>query len=249
MKYIKVKEIMIKKIKFLLEQNRYIKRVTLFIYSSTYGKYKYYKENRNFLMNAEKVLSKVDEVFNELNTNYWLDFGTLLGAYRNKDFIKHDLDLDFGAYLSEYSINTEAVFNKHGFKKIKEFLIDNGEYGREETYIYLGVSIDIFYYTRVNTQKAYYHDFRPIEGLSRDLTISKIGGLIPREITLSLYPEVGYISFLSNRHPIPEPVKQHLEDRYGKDFMIENPAWSTDKETNQNIKTLKTKIGVRYIYE
>ena len=32
----------------------------------------------------------------------WLDFGTLLGFYRENDFINHDLDMDFGIIINDY---------------------------------------------------------------------------------------------------------------------------------------------------
>ena len=34
--------------------------------------------------------------------NIWLDFGTLLGYYRENDFISHDLDMDFGVQVSNF---------------------------------------------------------------------------------------------------------------------------------------------------
>jgi hypothetical protein len=237
---------MFKKIKFMMEKNKHIKKGLIFIYKNTYGYYKHHQENKNFLKNADEVLVKVDNVFNELNMKYWLDFGTLLGAYRDGNFLQHDEDLDFGAYLNEYTPNLEKVFNKYGFKKIKDFTIDDGEYGREETYEYLGVQIDVFYYTQQTKLKAYYHDFIPITGMSRDKTIVKLGGLIPRELTLAL-ENIGDINFRGKNYPVPLPTDRHLADRYGEDFMIENKSWSLGKEINPNIKTLINKIGMRYI--
>jgi len=239
---------MVKEIKFMLEKNKYIKKLLIFIYSNTYGQYEHYKENKNFLKNADSVLVRVDEVFTELGIEYWLGFGTLLGAYRNGDFLQHDEDLDFGAYLNDYSSNIETVFNKYGFKKIKDFIIDDGKYGREETYEYLGVQIDVFYFTRKTDTKVYYHDFMPISGKSRDKTIEELGGLIPRELTLAL-ENIGSINFRGKEYPVPIPTDRHLADRYGEDFMVENKSWSLGKEKNPNIKILTDKIGIRHIYE
>ena len=239
---------MTKKLKLLLEKNKYVKQVVLFIYSKTYGKHKKYIENKTFLLNAEEVLMEADAVFKELNINYWLDFGTLLGAIREGTFIKHDFDLDLGMYLYDHSVEIEQCFNKHGFKKIKDFMIDDGTYGREETYEYLGVQIDVFYYTQKTKKEAYYHDFMPLSGMSRDKTILELGGLRPREIILAL-EEITYIDFLGKQYPIPSPVKKHLSDRYGEDFMVENKSWSLGKEHNNNIKILINKVGIRHIYE
>ena len=72
--------------------------------------------------NFEQILTIVYS--SELkNYNIWLDFGTLLGYYRENDFISHDLDMDFGVQVS--SLEEFEVIEKHlinnGFNRTKEF--------------------------------------------------------------------------------------------------------------------------------
>mgnify|MGYP003089566186 FL=1 len=51
--------------------------------------------------NFEKILNVVYS--SDLKDyNIWLDFGTLLGYYRENDFISHDLDMDFGVQVSSF---------------------------------------------------------------------------------------------------------------------------------------------------
>lgn len=237
------------KLKIILEKNKFIKKIIKFIYVRTYGKYKKNKENKLFLKNGRSALLQVDKVFKEMGKEYWLDFGTLLGAYRNKNFIKHDFDIDIAMFLEDYNEFNEEIFNKYGFKKIKSFLIDNGEYGREETYEHSGVSIDIFYYTKLDNNRAYMQYFQPLEGMSRDKTITVLGGLVPLEITLPI-EKVGKLEFLGEFFPVPLPTEKHLAERYGEDFMIENPKWSHKNDVkNKNIKILKDKVGIRTLYK
>jgi len=236
----------LKRIKPLIERNKYIEYIIKKTYYTTFLRYKLYKKNQTFLKNATSVLEEVDKIFKELNIDYWLDFGTLLGAYRNKDFIRHDMDIDLGAFLNQYNNDNYKVFQKHGFKKIIDFTIDKGTYGREETYEYLGVHIDIFYYTKSENEKAFYHDFITEEGKSREATIQKIGGLIPRELTLAL-SGLEMIKFKGREYPAPSPVTQHLKDRYGDDFMIENSSWRME-DINNNIKILDDKLGIMHEY-
>ncbi len=232
----------------LLEKNKKVKLFVLKIYNMTYGKYKRKKLNKKFLEKGEIVLERVDRAFKELEIEYWLDFGTLLGAVREKDFISHDLDLDFGVFIDGYSKEKIKRLEEYGFKKKKEYLIDDGKYGREETYEYLGISLDLFYYTRINEKEAYYHDFIPLEGLSRWKTIEEKGGLIPREITLPL-EEIGFIDFKGRKYPIPLPLDGHLKGRYGETYMIPDKNWVQGKRKSENIKIMENKIGIRTLYK
>jgi hypothetical protein len=45
---------------------------------------------------ARIALDKVVTYLEENDIKYWLDFGTLLGYYREKDFIVYDFDVDMG---------------------------------------------------------------------------------------------------------------------------------------------------------
>ena len=76
--------------------------------------------------NFEQILTIVYS--SELkNYNIWLDFGTLLGYYRENDFISHDLDMDFGIQVSsleEFEVIEEHLIN-NGFNRTKEFYFKN----------------------------------------------------------------------------------------------------------------------------
>lgn len=67
-----------------------------------------------------ELLSFFDNVCRKHNLNYWLDYGTLLGAYRHELFIPWDDDLDVGMMAKDF-IHFSKVINreikKHGLEK------------------------------------------------------------------------------------------------------------------------------------
>ncbi|MBW2978212.1 LicD family protein [Candidatus Woesearchaeota archaeon] len=52
---------------------------------------------------GKKFLRNILKVCNKINMNPFLVFGTLLGHYREKGFIKHDIDLDLGLLENDFS--------------------------------------------------------------------------------------------------------------------------------------------------
>ncbi|MBO6584713.1 MAG: LicD family protein [Gracilimonas sp.] len=38
----------------------------------------------------------------DIKVDYWVDFGTLLGFYRENDIIAHDIDIDYGCHEKHY---------------------------------------------------------------------------------------------------------------------------------------------------
>ena len=49
-----------------------------------------------------ELLTFIDNVCNKYNLNYWLDYGTLLGAKRHEDFIPWDDDIDLGMMREDF---------------------------------------------------------------------------------------------------------------------------------------------------
>ena len=55
-----------------------------------------YNNIRNIIIrkNLREMLINIVNIFNKHNIYYWIDFGTLLGIYREKDIILGDNDID-----------------------------------------------------------------------------------------------------------------------------------------------------------
>lgn len=70
-----------------------------------------------------EILKKVANICDENNINYWLAFGTLLGAYRHKGFIPWDDDIDLDMERSDY----EKIY-----PILKEALKDDKEWNVRE---------------------------------------------------------------------------------------------------------------------
>ena len=236
-------------IKEILESNTFLRKLALAIYIPTIGKYKYKKRNKVFRENAALALSAMDDVIRkQLSLEYWLDFGTLLGAVRDKTFIEHDEDLDIGMWLSDYSPKLEDALKRKGFKKIKEFTILGDNDALEQTYNIYGIDFDIFFYKKLENNRIYCHAFYPLEGMSRDKTIKIRGGLVPERLTLP-FLGIHEINFSGGIYPVPINEQEYLSSVYGEHFMIKDPNWKWDSTKNNNTEKLYDKLGIRKLYD
>jgi len=66
--------------------------------------------NRNIHPQVEELLSVLSDILNFAKIEYWIDQGTLLGAYRHGKFIARDSDVDI------------AIRNEEHFKALPELL-------------------------------------------------------------------------------------------------------------------------------
>jgi len=223
----------IKKHNFIYFPLKYIKNNTVDIYLN-------YKRNKVFLEKGREALLIFDKALKEANVNYWLCFGTLLGAVREKSFIKHDLDIDVGVPFQSYGKDIENALIHNGFKKTRHFLIDNGDFGREETYTYKNVSIDVFYFKVINNV-TFCHLFDPKDKNNKVLDPHNPAKYAVRELN---YPFEGFleIDFLGGSFNIPSNYKEWLKNDYGENYMIPDPNY---KPTSRpNVRHLTDKYGV-----
>lgn len=181
------------------------------------------QKKKMFRQNAKLLLEKLKEALDSNGIDFWLEFGTLLGAYREHGFIKHDCDLDIGVFFK----NTTDVYNaltKAGFKLIREFKVgDDGVDGFEQTYEYAGVSIDVFYFHK-DKNEVYCNSFSPFEDEHRSISLFQV-----KKISVP-YKGLTQISFEGLVLNVPVEADKYLQAHYGTNFMIPNEHFDYRKE-------------------
>jgi len=209
--------------------------------------FQYYLKNKRFKNNGEIVLLNAHNALNSINLHHWLDFGTLLGVFRNGALLPNDLDIDLGVFLKDYSPDIEKAMGDYGFVLIHEYEIDAKRYGLEQSYLYMGVKVDIFYYN-FNEDYMFTHIFMNFPDMTFNESIKNKGGLLPIE---NYFPKTGFkqIKFLNTHFTIPSPTEKYLAFHYGEDFMTPRKWDYMDiKNDNKNARYLTDKIGKINIY-
>lgn len=207
------------------------------------------KRRKKFLENGLTLLTHFDEVMQRANIPYSLVFGTLLGAVRDNGFIKHDLDIDVAVWGDSDAHQIEKVLINSGFQLYKRIEVDNGVFGREETYIYNGVSIDLFYFYDFDNDLKYTTVFVPFDDCKTfDDSLKRYGGLLPIQLILPLDVQVRYIPFLGINVPIPINAIEFLVARYGENWRIPDPTFVYPKMGDARVEYRRDKIG-RIVFE
>lgn len=202
------------------------------IYLFVYGNRKLKNRNRIFLQYSQELLTNFHQAMNEVGIPYWLEFGTLLGAVREHSFISHDFDLDVGLFKEDYSDIIREVLKKYGFKRIRCITALDFIDAYEETYLYKGVTIDLFFFSREkNCDGVYCYDFVPVYS---DIKRTKKGDNAIRRIHFPRIDLIEY-SFIGINTFVPENYEEHLCMHYGKDYMIPNPHWKDSDAQHTDI--------------
>ena len=187
------------------------------------------KRNIAFHEEASDVLQKFCDALNESSIVFWLEFGTLLGYYRDRDFIPHDSDLDTGAFLVDAE-RIRLALQKHGFERIRYYNVV-GDIGLEECYKHsdFQTTIDIFYF-RPDGNVNYCNSFIPLLAINKR---KNIGKEIPCQVKKIEVPNCGYIEsqFKGNKVFVPADCESYLKAHYGESFMIPNPNFDSRKDS------------------
>jgi len=174
------------------------------------------------------ALSLLNAVFTENNSFFWLEFGTLLGAHRDNGFIKHDFDIDLGVLIHKKIPNLKEQLEMHGFEKSRELYIP--EVGViEETYVYKGVHIDIFYFYKDGGNIVCYSSIP--DGDEHWSEVIDTKGMLMESFTFT-DSGFGLQSFYDEKFYFPMDVDLHLRESYGN-YKVRVRNWSDDKSPNR----------------
>lgn len=183
-----------------------------------------------FQQNALSVLSEFNIVLEKAGVQYCLMWGSLIGAVRERGFIKHDFDIDVAVRIPEDNKDkVVAALLKAGFKHKHRFLVDGGINGMEDTVTKDGVDIDIFYiYKDRETGKEYCTSFNVIDNeTSWEACIKKHGNLNCYRFFFPFPEHFVKTRFETIEMPIPDNYDEILKSYYGDGYMTPNPGWKS----------------------
>ncbi|MBS9767857.1 MAG: hypothetical protein KGV44_10010 [Flavobacteriaceae bacterium] len=197
-----------------------------------YYPYKHYKIEKN----VKDILLRITPIFEKNTTDWWLDYGTLLGCVREGRIIQNDIDLDFAVLPKSGSLQEDM--EKAGFKITCRVTVEGAVV--KEQYDIKGIGFDIFYYRK--------EDDKLIANLwyPKDYTIphkeSYKKGLGDLNELAFTYSKTKKVKFYGIDCKIPENYELYLSENYGDDFMTPNPNWSRDDEKNREVVQKEFKV-------
>jgi phosphorylcholine metabolism protein LicD len=187
-----------------------------------------------------EAIGILNEVFEKRGSFFWLEFGTLLGAYRDKAFISNDFDIDLGVLAEKRIEDLDKILEPLGFKRTRKIYIK--EKGiTEETFVYKKLHIDIMYFYPENQNIiCYLYATEPGEHW-RDVRYTK--GFLA---TARTFTDTGFhqYPFYSLKCFVPKDTDLHLRECYGN-YKVRVKNWNDDNSPNlkiTNLRVLHTKL-------
>lgn len=160
-----------------------------------------------------KDLGLIKYVFDKLGVKFFLAYGTALGAYRDKDFLPEDDDIDIGVIdkltlEQRKKIGTELI--ALGFKEQDILFNVFGTWEKNEPY-YQGTEksgiIVVERYVKI-TIFFFYDDGKEM------VCIPRIGANPLISSPNKFYKELEEIEFYKVKYLVPSPVKEYLDWTY-----------------------------------
>lgn len=174
------------------------------------------QQRKKFHKGCKNLLFKVDDILRNNGIPYWLTYGTLLGAFREHNFIAHDYDLDVALDIKYLD-------------KIKPLMLDNGltlkveahfgswekPHNVEYRFEFNQVFIDFDFYV-ISEHSAYTYNPLFIDGVDYQEK-NKILPIIVERID-NPFEGLSVFSFLGREFMVPSNTEEFIVANYG-------PTW------------------------
>ena len=150
---------------------------------------------------AKQFLFRVADIIESHGISVFLSDGTCLGAYREKDFIEWDHDMDIKMKAEELIpylkiLSSEFKEESYGTRKIKMNSVWHGIVLRFE-----GLILDLHGVYLINGKRW------------------RLGNRYKHAYPAEFFENPEQIEFLGRKFYVPTPVKRYLECLYGSDYM------------------------------
>lgn len=139
------------------------------------------------------------QFLNDIGEEYWMDFGTLLGYYRERDIIPHDIDVDFAMHEKSYR---NVLSKKHLLPKGFSFYDTSHRHRGPKLYLnYKGFDADIYFYEDLGDSVRSYENTKwPNE---------------KREIPKALIYPLKSVNLFDKKISVPVLIEEYLRYIYG----------------------------------
>lgn len=164
-----------------------------------------------------ETLIQADKAFQSCGAKMFFAFGTLLGAFREHNFIPYDFDLDVGIMANERPDNLDEIMLSFGLTKKRQFFVKETGRITEDQYEYKGVQIDVFYQFEKDEDTIYSYVGRRHE--TKEWKEANRTDGFPCVIWEYEKSELRKTMFLEHEFFMPEKTELWLRTIYGEDFM------------------------------
>ena len=171
---------------------------------------------------ALENLISAKEIFDSLGIDYWLTDGTLLGYYREHDFIKHDFDLDIGSFIKDYNGKIITEFLDRDWKLRR--ILGRKDLGLELSFTRNDLTLDIFFFYEENGK--YWH--AAWETTPKGFNMIKYY-YEPFELTVG--------EFLGFNFKIPKDTLKYIVTKYGEGWNKPVKNWDWADGPSNSVRT------------
>lgn len=186
---------------------------------------------------GKKILLECDDLLRSLEVPYLLMYGTALGAYRDRGFCPHELDIDLGFTAEDFVPRAgdiagslvDAGYEIHSL--VEPFTRCWAIKARKN-----GVGVDLMSFIRW-TDQAWGDDLRFCPS-----TLGDFCGCYPPGMVV---PGQSYMSMFGRHFSIPFGIKQYLTMEYGEDYeTVKQEHAYTNPGTRTRVDGFMTSRGV-----
>jgi len=184
------------------------------------------KRSKNVNQKGNELLDVLMSLSKKNNVIIWPEFGTLLGAYRNKSFISYDPDIDMGVFAEDFTDTLMVAIEELGVSKHRcMYLVNKGTKEKrlvELTLNYKGLLFDLFLSDRIDSHtRRVYVSYSKISEIDNKYKV--------KYYTIDYNNDNEKICINGQNLSFPGNVNNYLESIYGKDYMTPIKGWIPPK--------------------